>query len=46
MSSGVKKILRRSDENDEVDDVDKFLDRDMSHISEDKLAQIYATRLS
>ncbi len=46
MSTGVKKILRRSDENDEIDDVDKFLDRDMSHISEAMLTKIYATRMT
>lgn len=46
MSTGIKKILRRSDDNDEPDDVDKFLDRDMSHISEEMLTKIYATRMS
>lgn len=46
MSTGIKKILRRSDENDEIDDVEKFLDRDMSHISEAMLTKIYSTRLT
>jgi tRNA U38,U39,U40 pseudouridine synthase TruA len=46
MSTGIKKILRRADDNDEPDDVDKFLDRDMSHISEEMLTKIYATRMS
>lgn len=35
MSAGIKKILRRANDDDLKEDADKFLDRDMSHISEE-----------
>lgn len=32
VSTGIKKILRRANEADEKEDVDKYLDRDISHL--------------
>ena len=37
MSGGIKRILRRADSDDEIDNADKFLDRDMSHITEEMI---------
>jgi predicted metal-dependent hydrolase len=46
MSSGIKKILRRANDDDLKEDVDKFLDRDMTHISEAMSLKMYATRMT
>ena len=34
VSSGIKKILRRANEDDEHEDFDKYLNRDLSHIND------------
>jgi hypothetical protein len=46
MSAGIKKILRRATEEDDIEDVDKCLDRDMSHITNEMIDKMYATRLT
>ena len=46
VTKGIKKILRKATEADEVEDAEKFLERDMSHISAEMVAKMYATRLS
>ena len=34
ITSGIKRIVRKANEGDEVEDAEKFLERDMSHITE------------
>lgn len=46
MSSGIKKILRRADAGDEHEDGDKFLDRDLSHITEEMHKKMEGNRMS
>ena len=46
MSGGIKRILRRADSDDEIDNADKFLDRDMSHITEEMILRMFSTRLN
>lgn len=46
ISTGVKRILRQADEGDELDDGEKFLDRNIDHISKETQEKLYQTRLS
>jgi hypothetical protein len=46
MSAGIKKILRRATDDDDHEDVDKCLDRDMSHVTKEMIDKMYATRLT
>jgi len=46
VAGGIKKILRKSNADDEVEDVDKFLDRDMSHITPEFLQKIQGYRMT
>lgn len=38
--------MRRANETDEKEDVDKYLDRDISHIPADRMKELYASRLT
>jgi len=46
ISTGVKRIIRQACAEDDVDICEKFLDRDLSHISPEIFQQMYSTRLS
>lgn len=46
ISGGIKRILRKANEEDEVEDADKFQDRDMSHITPDMITSIQGYRLT
>ena len=46
LSGGVKKIIRRANDDDEVENEKMILERDISHISYELIQTMYQTRLS
>lgn len=46
LSGGVKKIIRRANEDDEVENEKMIYERDISHISYELIQTMYRTRLT
>lgn len=46
MSTGIKRILRMSNEKDTSDPEEKFMQKKIDHISQDTVDRMYQTRLN
>ena len=46
VSSGVKRILRMANERDVVDPEEKFMKKEIGHISDETLEKMYSTRMT